>query len=166
MTNPGSFQKDARAFRLQTHTQGPWGWVCGIQLIPSPSSASLCTLPVQHLLWEARPSVTSIKGEVGWGLGGHRAVQVATGTVGQAQRDAAAQQDHPQHVAVALGKMCQTLRVGRELPPPSQHPPLQKKSGYGDPASLCTPRESLLCRKQSEEKGRELSEMLLSDVFF
>lgn len=140
MTNPGSFQKDAHAFRLQTHTQGPWGWVCGIQLIPPPSSASLCTLPVQHLPWEARPSVTKMNGEVVWGLVGHRAVQVATGRVGQAQRDAAAQQDRPQHTAVALSKMWQILRAEREFTPLSQLKKKEKEeSGCGDPTSLCTP---------------------------
>lgn len=124
------------------------------QPLSAPSLWSICS---------GRPGQVSPTSKVRW-FGGAQGSAGGYWTVGQAQRDAAAQQDHPQHVAVALGKMCQTLRVGRELPPPSQHPP-KKKWVWGH----CKPLyswESLLCRKQREEKGRELSEMLLSAVCF
>lgn len=143
MTNPGSFQKDAHAFRLQTHTQGPWGWVCGIQFSPHPSSASLHTLPIQQLLQETKPNVSKIKGKVVWGLVG------GTGQSGWLPGAGLGRQDKPKEMlqlsrtipstrlCCAAAETCQTLRVRRQPAPTSL--PAQKKKKKKWVSGPCKP---------------------------
>jgi len=98
-----------------------------------------------------------------WGWAGAGAARVAAGA-------ALGGQDKP-GAMLQPGRTIPSARPSPETLAVSYHLPLSsKKSGCQDPASLCTPGKSfhpsLRRRKQSKEKGRELSEMVLSDVRF